>query len=516
MRLMHKMTETCEPMGKGFPVVLTADRTLMADYRALFGGMLSASQTTRTPALLMKHVLAPRVRSKTLRAEQAPLGLRRVEAALLADGWRPTDVAVVCPEDMSRAVGPQTRIIGISSGDPLGAGMNSSTMAGIAGGEIYTSRLFRDLTEGLKSLRSRAPGARTVMGGPGAWQLVSNGRAVRELGIDHVVTGYCEANAAGLFQMIAGCNGLPPVVEGIGAAAADIAPIRAATVMGSVEISRGCGLGCRFCTMARTPMEHLPAETILADIETNAAAGARTASLVTEDVFRYGASGTRVSPEALIGLLGRIRKVEGLAFIQADHANITSVAQFTDHELEELHRLFAGEARRHGYVWVNLGVETAAGELLAVNGGRGKMNPYSPREWGDVCMEQVRRLEKAGFFPLVSLMVGLPGETPSDVERTCRWVSQLRGARAAAFPLYYAPIDGLDQAFATGDMSSIHWRLFRECYRLNFRWLPRLCWDNQSVSGVNLWRRLLVQALGRVHVLWWKSLFAFRSGRLLS
>ena len=36
-------------MSDGFPVVLTADRTLTADYRLLFDGMLAASQTTTAP-----------------------------------------------------------------------------------------------------------------------------------------------------------------------------------------------------------------------------------------------------------------------------------------------------------------------------------------------------------------------------------------------------------------------------------------------------------------------------------
>ena len=74
---------------RGFPVVLTGDGTLFAGYSALFEGMVAASQTSRTPALLMKHLLAPAIRPISrqaaqhdgLRARQAPLGLRRVEYA---------------------------------------------------------------------------------------------------------------------------------------------------------------------------------------------------------------------------------------------------------------------------------------------------------------------------------------------------------------------------------------------------------------------------------------------------
>jgi len=508
------MTEEYVRPQKGIPVVLTADRTLMADYPSLFDGMVSASQTTRTPGLVMRHLLAPAVRNHRLRSVLAPLGLRRIEAALLESGWAAADVAVVSPEQLDQAVGPRTVIIGISSGDPLGAGMNSSTMVGICGGEIYTSRWFQHVSKRIDRLRTRAPGARTVMGGPGAWQLAGDGGARRRLGIDHILTGYCEGNVARVLARIAGGEDTPPVLCGRDEVADAIPRIRGGTVMGSVEISRGCGLGCAFCSIARVPMIHLPPETIMADIDTNVAAGNRVVSLITEDVFRYGADGARVRPHMLIALLRRMREIPGLNLIQTDHANIASVARYTDSELAEVHHLLAGERRQNGYTWLNLGVETAAGELLAANGGGAKLKPYSPEEWGCLCAEQVRRLQKAGFFPLVSLIVGLPGETLADIEKTLRWVCRLRGTRAAVFPMFYAPIDGRGGAFGAADMLPIHWRLFRECYGLNFKWIPRLCWDNQSQAGAALWRRLLTQTLGHFQSLWWRSLFAWKSGGL--
>lgn len=493
-------------------VVLTADRTLMARYPVLFDGMVCASQTTTTPWPLIRHLLAPPVQREGLRARQAPLGLRRIEAALTRDGWDAAAVVVVRPEDLPKVVGPRTRLIGLSSGDPLGLGMNSNTMAGIAGGSIHTSRCFRRLSRRIAALRHRAPEARVVMGGPGAWQLVADDAARRELGIDHVVTGYCEANVAELFRRIADGGDLPPVLAGAQPEAERVPRIRGASVMGSVELSRGCGLGCQFCTLAATRMIHLPADTILADVETNLAAGVRSICLIGEDVFRYGANGGRVSPDALMALLRRLRELPELRLIQTDHANITSAAQFSDEQLRELHRLFVGQ-QRHDYVWLNLGVETASGELLAANGGRAKMAPYSPGEWGDVCLEQVRRLVRAGFFPLVSLVFGMPGETAAHVEQTARWVEELRDERVAIFPLFHAPIDGRRRPFGTADMSPAHWRLFRACYRLNFKWVPRLVWDNQAGAGVGLGRRLLLQTLGRCQTAWWNLLFAWRARR---
>ncbi len=498
------------PDGNGFRVVLTADRTSMARFPTLFDGMLAASQTTSVPSFLMKWFLAPSVRAAGVRAIRAPLGLRRVEAALMRDGWAPEQVAVVPPEGLEAAVGPRTRIIGLASGDPLGRGMNSTTMTGVAGGEIYTTREFRDLAGRVRFTRQRAPHARTVMGGPGTWQLVEDPEARRRLGIDHVVIGACEENVGRLFREIVE-GSAPTLLQGKAPTAASVPPLRGATVMGSVEVSRGCGLGCGFCALARRPMQHLPEETVLRDVETNLRAGMCSAALVTEDIFRYGGAGREVRPDALIGLLGKLRHLKGLRFLQTDHANVSSVAQYSDGELSEVRRLMAGDGEPCSYVWLNLGVETADGQLLADNGGRGKMMDCPPDLWGEWCLEQVGRLRDAGFFPLVSLVLGLPAERPGHVRQTLDWVSRLRNDRVAVFPMFRAPMGEGDGPVSREDMSALHWRLIRECYALNNKWIPRLLWDNQGGAGVSLGRRLATQALTRVGAVWWQSLLLWRS-----
>jgi radical SAM superfamily enzyme len=132
--------------------------------------------------------------------------------------------------------------------------------------------------------------------------------------------------------------------------------------------------------------------------------------------------------------------------MQIDHANITSVARFSDDQLSEVHGLLAGgDPRRH--VWVNLGVETASGRLLETASARAKMRPFPADEWPEVSREQVRRLARAGFIPMVSLLVGLPGETAHDVEETTDWVRGLRGERVVVFPLFLASVDERTRSF---------------------------------------------------------------------
>jgi radical SAM superfamily enzyme YgiQ (UPF0313 family) len=280
--------------------------------------------------------------------------------------------------------------------------------------------------------------------------------------------------------------------------------------MGGVEISRGCGLGCAFCTISHRRMEHLPPEHILEDVRTNLRGGVRSLSLITEDLFRYGGHGAEVAPDALIDLLERMREEENVRLIQSDHANIISIERYGDGDLSRVRTLLAGRDDPRDYVWLNLGVETASGRLLADNGGRPKMGSHDPAEWGDVCLAQTRRLADAGYFPLVSIVLGLPGETPDDVQETLEWVEALGDMRAAVFPMFHAPLNE-EERFGVSDMTQRHWRLLRACYRLNFKWTPRLVWNNQSRAGVGLAKRLLLQAMGRGQVLWWKGLFKWHS-----
>ena len=498
------------PSG-GFRVILSADRTLMAAYRTLLDGMLAAAQTTTTPLPVLDLLFAPSVRTEGVRAVQASLGLRRIEAALLDGGFTRDEVAVVPPEKLARAAGDATRIVAFSTGDPLGLGMNTSTMVGLAGGRPYTAALFQKHAGRVRELRRRLGDVKLVVGGPGAWQLAQNASDRLRLGIDHVFTGYCESEVADVFRRIIAGEHVAPVVACRWKTADEIPPIRGATAMGIVEISRGCGLGCDFCTIAKIAMRHIDRSRILDDVRTNLDAGIRDISLISEDLLRYGgASPGKTDPPKLLELLREIRAADGVRLIQTDHVNVTSVATFSDAQLAETHQLLSNGARgRH--VWVNLGVETVSARLLEHASFAAKLRPFSPVEWGEACRREIGRLARAGFLPMVSLVTGLPGETEEDVALTARWVRSLRGERVVVFPLFYAPIGPGAKPMSLVDLTCTRWRLFEESYHFNFKWVPRMLWSEQTHARVGLTRRLLTAALGRGNVLFWKTLFALKS-----
>ena len=109
------------------------------------------------------------------------------------------------------------------------------------------------------------------------------------------------------------------------------------------------------------------------------------------------------------------------------------------------------------------------------------------------------------------MILGLPGETGEDVVRTLRLVEKLSERPLVVFPIFYEPIGPKEEyhgkRFTLESMTSEHFRLFTTCYELNFKWVPRLYWDNQRAGGVGLFRRLCVQALGRAEIYRWRRNF---------
>ncbi len=499
----------------GYPIVLTADRTLMANYDVLFDGMMGTIQTTSVPEPIMRYCVAPPMPRRGLRAVKAPLGVRRIEAGLLRGGFDRSEVIVVRPEELERVIGPETRIVAVSSSDPLGYGMSNTTMTDMAGGRLYTHTWYRRMLRQLDRLRSSAGYRfRILAGGAGAWQLEQHPRVARRLGIDHVVRGYAEQDAPELFRRVASGEPLPFVIYANGVGPNEIPAIHGATCMGVIEVSRGCGKGCQFCTIARERMIHLPLETIVRDVEANLAAGVRSICALSEDFFRYGSVRGQVRAEAVKQLCRTLRSLPDLKLIQLDHCNVTSAAALSDDDLREIHDILV-DGQRHEYLWVNLGVETASGELLEMNQKGGKIRPYRVEEWGELCEETVRRLARAGFFPMVSLIMGLPGEQPEHVEATVRWIERLYNERVVIFPIFYSPVDPrLGRPFTIRDMTDLHWRLFRLSYNLNFKWIPRMYWDNQAGAGAPLWRRLFIQLTGRLQIVQWTAKFIWESRRL--
>lgn len=500
-------------------VILVADRTLSARYRVLFEGIFATMQTTQVPEVLMRHLLSPRAATDPHgRAHIAALGLRRIESSLRADaGLKADDVVCTTPERISGLLGPWVKAVLFSSSDPLGRGMSNTTTSNFWKGELYTRRWTREILLQLKAARQRHP-FKVVLGGAGAWQCAAYPDQASDLGIDIIYEGYFEDAGPEFIVDLLNDRYTGTRIAATGTAIERVRPICGGSMMGIIELSRGCGRGCRFCSMAHKAMRHLTEDLILSDLQTNLAAGVRSVVSGSEDFFRYGAAGLKPDFEALHSLLTGMRRLKGLSFMQIDHANVTSVLQLTDDQLMEIRRLLTWE-RTSRYLWVNMGVESANGLLVAAN-SPGKIAPFRPDDWADMVREAVVRLNHTGFFPVISLILGLPGEQPSDVALTLKLVRELSRLEVVVFPIFYEPIleDEIraNRRFSLMEMRPDHLDLYRTCYEINFKQVPKLFLDNQRAGGVPWLKSAVMQVLGRAEILNWRMTFRGLAGKMQS
>ncbi len=490
-------------------IVLVADRTLSGSFKVLFEGIFATMQTTQVPEFFMRRFLSPAVKTDVHgRAFVAPLGVRRIESALLKyTSLKKDDVVCTTPEKLPELLGPWVKIVGFSSGDPLGMGMSNTTTTNFWSGELYTSYWTRHTLEQLSAEKAKY-GFKIIVGGAGAWQWAAHSDKRPKAEIDIVFNGYFESDGPELFSdILEGRKYYLTTQTDIGAER--IQPIAGASTLGVVELSRGCGRGCRFCTMANKQMKHLPADIILADLETNVAAGIRSVVSGSEDFFRYGSENTKPDFDKLYDLLIKMKQIRGLTFMQLDHANITSVLQLTDEQLREIRRLLRWEQPTN-YLWLNMGIESANGKLVARH-SPGKIAPFDAENWGQMVRDVTDKMLRNSFFPVFSVILGLPGESDSDIIDTIILVKDLANKGAVVFPIFYEPVSAEEikagTRFTLEKMKAGHLELYRTCYENNFKAVPRLFWDNQRAGGVSLFKRTAMQVLGRGEIMTWRRTF---------
>ncbi|UCE28616.1 MAG: B12-binding domain-containing radical SAM protein [Candidatus Bathyarchaeota archaeon] len=469
---------TYAPVGKqGAKIVLTASATEMSDFhRNSFLAFVGGFSKGPVPLWFPRKLLYPPVEhNRDGTAKYAPYGLRKVEAVLLENGFEESDIAVVHPFKLAAFVGPDTKVVGISTMDPLGMGYVSKTYSSLIGGGAPMNLLeFRNLMKH-GSLRKHEP--KIIVGGAGAWQL-EHRNMMRSYGIDCVVIGEGEATVAEVFAGAAKGENIPQVVR-VKARFAnkEIPTIKHASVHGCVEISRGCGRNCQFCTPAMQKRRNFPVERIMKEVEINVAEGAEIITLSTEDIFLYGAKNNGFIPDkdAILRLVGRISSHPGVRAIQPSHMSLAPVLcdPIMVRELSEI----LIEYNCYGYrgkpvVTAETGIETGSTRLIRRHMA-GKPLPFEPREWPNLVCQAFGILNDNNWYPLATLIIGLPDETEDDVNMTLQLIDDLGGYRAFFVPLLFVPLESCVLSNHLGaelnSLSKARWRLLTKCWEYNVR-----------------------------------------------
>lgn len=429
-------------------IVLTSPSTEMSEY---FGNLVipfaaGFSKPWFIPRFFLKKTFFKPVPSKSLEAEIATLGLRRLEAALVKSGVQHNDIAVVHPDHLMEAVGPNTKVIAISSKDPLGFGYVSLTYSSVLDlGAPINKQEFKRLMNHAEQAKQKY-GTKIVVGGPGSWQLLRP-EAEDSFKPDVIFMGEGEITGPEVIRaLIENKETLPKVVEGKQADVDDIPPIMRPSVYGSVEISRGCGRNCAFCTPTMQKRRIMPIDMIKREVELNVSCGLSEALLITEDIFMYGCKNADFIPnrDAVKSLFEAVTSVKGLDYIQVTHANLAAVnadKPLVKHVAEILRDRTKFSLNGKPVATVEVGVETGSSRLFEKYMA-GKCKPFKPQEWPSIVLSSLSFMEDCDWMALATMLTGLPDETDEDTEHSIRLIESIEDAGLKTFivPLTFVPL----------------------------------------------------------------------------
>ena len=449
-------------------VVLTMDRTLASEYGgSLFVGF-AACAPKLIPDPLYRFFLCPSVEAKEHMAVAAPAGTRKMEAALSEAG---IDVVVAHPEHLEEVIGRETKVVGITSNDPRGFGPASSTFSSLLERKTFSALFFEQTVEKVREILDSNGGGKLVVGGPGAWQLEDE-EVLDKYGIDCVIIGEGEITGVEIVKRALRGEPIPRVVHGEMVPLERIPNIKHRTIGGLIEISRGCGRGCRFCLPNLKFLRSRPLHQILEEVKINLREGSEGVCLHAEDVLRYGAKGPIPDETKVIQLFEQVSKLTPHVWIS--HFAFASVACRPD-LIRKITELLDSRGNKAPWYSGQVGIETASPELVK-RYMPGKPLPFKPEEWSEVVIRAHEILAENRWVPCSTLISGLPGETPQDVELTIELVEKLRGFKSLIVPLFFVPIGQLNggQFFLKEHMLPEHWKLLATCMEHDFKWAPKL------------------------------------------
>lgn len=411
-------------------------------------------------------------------AVAVPNGLRVVES-LLREKFDAEDIAVCYTDQLDLFVGAETRVVGIHAHNPLGIAFATDVYAHLYGKNLepinaaefkrlITHPVFKKYKDNLK----------IIVGGPGAWQIEKKNLQDEWL-IDTIVDGEAEEIVAPLFESAVRGEELPRKVNGKSPAMNLIPTTNNRSVFGVVEVTRGCGRGCQFCSIALRRGKSLPLEHILENVRVQVANGADTIMLTTEDIFLYEQGPKfQTNIPALKKLFESVAAVPGVKHVVQSHGTISPIVR-DQQVIEELSPVAVNMSTHHHhasthpdgkYASLFIGLETGSPRLFN-QFMKGKAYPYKAEQWHDVVLKGMEIMNKHNWFPFCTWIIGLPGETEDDTKKSLDLLHALRDAKWVVIPTLFVSLDetkmGEKESAQLYKLTELQWEFFFTCWRYN-------------------------------------------------
>lgn len=511
-------------------IVLTADRTLMSPYRgvslATFFGCAPAVDPHRkknsfwyyllkdqvTPKVLFDFICNPTSHTNGV-ANYAPYGLRKVEAALLRDGFKREDIVVAHPDHVEKFIGPETQVVGTYEMDPLGMGPVTMTFTYGRKQTSYDEYYNRDLHMKINAAKKKnGSNAKVIAGASGTWQYNYDPKKIEEYGLYAVLEGELGGIApeidghAGQFfnYLIDGAfdnmnpfakNDFKVDIKEFGKGEKkyhgrfihywdepdiDMIPdIVEPSMHGMVEVMRGCGRGCKFCDVTLRPLRYYPPEKVKKEIEVNLKKGGQTSAwLHSDDIFVYGLDPRKTknmapNREALEELFSAVMST-GIEHTNPTHGTLAG-AIADERLVPNISKII--KAGPDNMIGVQCGLETGSLRLIGKYADR-KLSPYKPEEWHWIVKEAVKTLNENYWIPAFTLIMGLDNdETDDDAWETIRLINELEREQPDSMftvtPLTFVPIGLLEKSefFDIGnEMNAAQLGVMYKTWQHNFKY----------------------------------------------
>jgi radical SAM superfamily enzyme YgiQ (UPF0313 family) len=411
-----------------------------------------------------------------------------VVEAVLAREFGRENVVVCYPDDLEKFLGPETRVVGISTHNPLGTTFAAGVYASIFGSSrepvnsIYARKMFATI----KSHPNR-DAFKVILGGSGSWQ-IGETETHDEFGIDCVVNGRAEAHETiEIFRKAWNREELPRHLEAHHPM--DLAKLvtpESRTSFGVVEMTTGCGRRCSFCQPDLNPRISFPKEEIMKAVAANVEAGNKQISLATEDMFVWRTDEAGLpffvpNRAELVDLYRSITEHPGVEQATLSHSTIAPALVDPDliRELSEI-LLDKSPIRLKGVsthpeqraLAPLIGIETGsvriARKIMA-----GKSLPFDVKDWPNVVLEGLEVLNRNNWFPVCTLIVGSPDETDEDSKATLDMLyeAERRGLYCMWVPSIFTPLvrtrmEKAEGVRETQQLTKLQWQVIMKAWRI--------------------------------------------------
>ncbi len=223
---------------------------------------------------------------------------------------------------------------------------------------------------------------------------------------------------------------------------------------GSIEISRGCPWGCKYCQVTYlhgSRMRHRDIENIIIHAKIFFKVGYRDLRFITPNAFAYGGNGSSLNYDALSELIDKLYNLclsYGTRFFLGTFPSEVR----PDFINEDTIRLIKGKVANKSII---IGAQSGSSRILK----------YIDRghDVEDI-INAVEVLRKHEFKVDVDFILGLPGETEEDIEETMKLIRKLINMGAKIHMHTFIPLPGTP--FSEEKSGKIPEKIKKELYRL--------------------------------------------------